>query len=103
VRRISSFAYVDVEGVTTRNVQNRTLRIFDFHAVHLFGYPKAQFFTGNEQSAYGAAWGVLSVGNHPGLLDADIARFCRDLTLVFGQASLQKLEWWKARGFGANL
>lgn len=60
---------------------------------------EAKYFTSEEKNAYGAAWGFLSVGNHPGLPDPDVARLCKFLSLTFGHACLIKLEWWKKRKF----
>jgi hypothetical protein len=59
----------------------------------------AGFFHKDEKDAYGAAWGFLSVGNHPGMLDAEVAKFSRILSLTFGHSCLQKLEWWKKKGY----
>jgi len=60
---------------------------------------QAEFFTADEKEAYGAAWGFLSVGGHPGMTDGDIAKFCMILAMTFGHSALKKLDWWAKKGF----
>ncbi len=52
------------------------------------------FFTADEATAYGAVYGFLSGGNHPGIRDRDSARFCMILAMTFGHSCLLKLESW---------
>jgi hypothetical protein len=56
---------------------------------------RAGFFTSDEESAFRAAWGFLSSGNHPGLPERVLARLGMVLALEFGQALLVK---WSNRG-----
>ena len=59
---------------------------------------RAGFITSDEKDAYGATWGFLSVGSHPGMTDGDIAKFCMILAMTFGHAALKKLDWWANKG-----
>jgi hypothetical protein len=60
------------------------------------------FFTSDEEAAYGAGWGTLSAGSHPGVPDRDQARIGLIIALEFGQLLLIKFANWRAsayRGF----
>ncbi len=56
------------------------------------------FFTSDERTAFGSAWGFLSAGSHPGLPSRDEARIALVLALEFCQLLLLKFENWKANG-----
>ena len=77
---------------------------------HSAGYPSAManrlkyledvgFFTPDEKTAFGAAWGFLSAGSHPGIPSRDEARIGLILSLEFGQLLLLKFANWRANGF----
>jgi hypothetical protein len=51
--------------------------------------------TPDEKAAFGAAWGFLSAGNHPGLTPRDQARIGLVLSLEFGQMLIMKWLDWK--------
>jgi hypothetical protein len=57
------------------------------------------FFTSDEKTAFGAAWGFLSAGSHPGIPSRDEARIGLILSLEFGQLLLLKFANWAANGF----
>jgi hypothetical protein len=50
------------------------------------------FFTTDEKTAVGAAWGFLSAGNHPGIPSRDEARIALILSLQFGLMLLLNLR-----------
>jgi hypothetical protein len=54
-------------------------------------------FTSDETIAYGAVFGFLSLGNHPGVSDEREAHFCMILSMIFVQAALEKMRWWADR------
>jgi hypothetical protein len=58
-----------------------------------------RFFTPDEKTAFGAAWGFLSAGSHPGISSRDEARIGLILSLEFGQVMLLKFANWVANGF----
>jgi len=58
------------------------------------------FFTPEDEAAYGAGWGTLSAGSHPGVRDRDQARIGLVLALEFGQLLLIKFANWKANAYG---
>jgi hypothetical protein len=60
----------------------------------------SDFLTADEASAFGSAWGFLSVGTHPGTKPESLARLCRSLAMTFGEACLQKLAIWDGQTFG---
>jgi len=60
---------------------------------------QAGLFTSDEKAAYGAAWGFLSVGGHPGMTEGDIAHFCMILSMTFSHAALKRLDWWANKGY----
>ena len=75
-----------------------------------FGYPagmdnrlnylqKVRFFTADERTAFGAVWGFLCVGSHPGIPSRDEARIGLILSLEFGQILLLKFAKWAANAF----
>jgi hypothetical protein len=75
-----------------------------------FGYPAGManrlqylqdvgFFTPDEKTAFGAAWGFLSAGSHPGIPSRDEARIGLILSLEFGQVLLLKFVNWAANAF----
>jgi hypothetical protein len=77
------------------------------HGAHSVGYPggtanrlayleQVGFFTNDERTAVGAAWGFLSAGSHPGIPSRDEARIALILTLEFGVMLLLKFSNWKA-------
>lgn len=79
------------------------------HGGHSVGYPvgtanrlnyleQVGFFTADEKTAVGAAWGFLSAGNHPGIPSRDEARIALILSLEFGVMLLLKFSNWKANG-----
>ena len=57
------------------------------------------FFTPDEKTAFGAAWGFLSAGSHPGIPSREEARIGLILTLEFGQVLLLKFANWAAHAF----
>lgn len=57
------------------------------------------FFTTDDQAAYGAGWGTLSAGSHPGIPDREQARIGLILALEFGQLLLIKFTNWKANAY----
>jgi hypothetical protein len=78
--------------------------------VHSVGYPGAManrlkyledvgFFTTDEKTAVGSAWGFLCAGSHPGVPSRDQARIALILSLEFGVMLLLKFSNWKANGF----
>jgi hypothetical protein len=80
------------------------------HGRHSIGYPggtanrltyleQVGFFTSDEKTAVGAAWGFLSAGNHPGIPSRDEARMALILTLEFGVMLLLKFSNWKAHSY----
>jgi len=86
----------------------------DTHAYggHAIGYPGATanrlkyledvgFFTADEKTALGSAWGFLSAGTHPGIPSRDEARIALILSLEFGVMLLLKFSNWKANAFRA--
>ncbi len=60
---------------------------------------ESHFVSQDEASAYGAAWGFLSVGNHPGIKPQAIAHLCRTLAMTLGHACLIKLAVWDGVSF----
>jgi hypothetical protein len=77
---------------------------------HSVGYPGGManrlkyledvgFFTPDEKAAFGAAWGFLSAGSHPGISTRDEARIGLILSLEFSQLLLLKFANWAANGF----
>jgi hypothetical protein len=77
---------------------------------HSAGYPAGManrldylqtvgFFTADEKTAFGAAWGFLSAGSHPGIPSRDEARIGLILSLEFAQVLLLKFAKWAANGF----
>ena len=52
-----------------------------------------------ESEAYGAAFGFLSIGNHPGIKDEQLAYLSRTLALPLAHACLAKLRSWNGRVF----
>lgn len=56
------------------------------------------FFTTDERAAFGAAWGFLSAGSHPGIPSRDEARIGLILSLEFAQVLLLKSVKWQANG-----
>ncbi len=82
----------------------------DTNGGHSVGYPAGManrlqylqtvgFFTSDEKTAFGAAWGFLSAGSHPGIPSRDEARIGLILSLEFGQLLLLKFSNWAANGF----
>jgi hypothetical protein len=80
------------------------------HGGHSIGYPSGManrlkyledvgFFTADEKTACGSAWGFLSAGSHPGIPSRDEARIALILSLEFGVMLLLKFANWKANGF----
>jgi hypothetical protein len=80
------------------------------HGGHSVGYPGGTanrlqylqdvgFFTLDEKAAFGAAWGFLSAGSHPGIPSRDEARIGLILSLEFAQVLLLKFTKWMANGF----
>ncbi len=80
------------------------------HGGHSIGYPggtanrlsyleQVGFFTSDEKTAVGAAWGFLSAGNHPGIPSRDEARMALILTLEFGVMLLLKFSNWKSNAY----
>lgn len=57
------------------------------------------FFRPDEKTAFGAAWGFLSAGSHPGIPSRDEARIGLILSLEFGQVLLLKFVNWAANAF----
>lgn len=58
------------------------------------------FFTADEKTAFGAAWGFLSnAGSHPGIPSRDEARIGLILSMEFAQVLLLKFAKWAANGF----
>jgi len=57
------------------------------------------FFTPDEKTAFGAAWGFLSAGSHPGIPSREEARIGLILSLEFGQVLLLKFANWAANAF----
>ncbi len=57
------------------------------------------FFRPDEKTAFGAAWGFLSAGSHPGIPSRDEARIGLILSLEFGQVLLLKFANWAANAF----
>jgi|ERR1700733_801537 len=57
------------------------------------------FFTPDEETAYGAGWGTLSAGSHPGVPTGELARIGLILALEFGQLLLIKFANWKANAY----
>ncbi len=56
------------------------------------------FFTEDEKTAYGSAWGMLSAGSHPGIPEKQLARIGLVLALEFGQLLLLKYANWSKGG-----
>jgi hypothetical protein len=82
------------------------------HGGHAIGHPGGTanrlkyledvgFFTADEKTAVGAAWGFLSAGTHPGIPSRDEARIALILSLEFGVMLLVKFQNWKANAFRA--
>jgi len=82
----------------------------DAHGGHSVGYPSGManrlkyledvgFFTTDEKTAFGSAWGFLSAGSHPGIPTRDEARIALILSLEFGVLLLLKFGNWRANGF----
>jgi hypothetical protein len=80
------------------------------HGGHAVGYPggtanrlnyleQVGFFTTDEKTAVGAAWGFLCAGTHPGIPSRDEARIALILSLEFGVMLLLKFSNWKQNGF----
>jgi len=80
------------------------------HGGHSVGFPggtanrlnyleQVGFFTTDEKTAVGAAWGFLSAGNHPGIPSRDEARIALILSLEFGLMLLLKFSNWKANAY----
>ncbi len=80
------------------------------HGGHSIGYPAGMsnrliyleqvgFFTSDEKTAVGAAWGFLSAGNHPGIPNRDEARIALILSLEFGVMLLLKFSNWKSNAY----
>ena len=80
------------------------------HGGHSIGFPggtanrlnyleQVGFFTTDEKTAVGAAWGFLSAGNHPGIPSRDEARIALILSLEFGLMLLLKFSNWKANAY----
>jgi hypothetical protein len=80
------------------------------HGGHAIGFPggtknrlnyleQVGFFTTDEKTAVGAAWGFLSAGNHPGIPSRDEARIALILSLEFGLMLLLKFSNWKANTY----
>jgi hypothetical protein len=57
------------------------------------------FFTSDEKTAFGSAWGFLSGGAHPGIPSHDSAHIGLILALEFGLFVLLKFGNWKANGY----
>jgi hypothetical protein len=57
------------------------------------------FFTPDDEAAYGAGWGTLSAGSHPGVPEREQARIGLVLALEFGQLLLIKFTNWKANAY----
>jgi hypothetical protein len=77
---------------------------------HSVGYPAGTanrlqylqdvgFLTSDEKTAFGAGWGSLSAGSHPGIPSRDEARIGLILSLEFAQLLLLKFANWSANGF----
>jgi len=58
-----------------------------------------KFFTADEKTAFGAAWGFLCAGSHPGIPSRDEARIGLILSLEFSQILLLKFAKWAANAF----
>lgn len=58
-----------------------------------------RFFTEDEKTAFGSAWGFLSAGSHPGIPSREEARIGLILALEFGQLLLLKFANWKANSY----
>jgi hypothetical protein len=82
----------------------------DAHGGHPAGYPGGTanrlqyledvgFFTKDEKTAFGSAWGFLSAGSHPGVPTRDEARIGLILALEFGVLVLLKYANWKSNGY----
>ena len=82
------------------------------HGGHSVGYPggtakrlnyleQVGFFTTDEKTAIGSAWGFLSAGTHPGIPSRDEARIALILSLEFGVMLLLKFSNWKVNSFRA--
>ena len=60
---------------------------------------KNGLLTADEKAAFGAAWGFLSAGNHPGLPPREQARIGLLLSIEFTQVLVMKwLDWRKRNG-----
>jgi hypothetical protein len=59
------------------------------------------FFTPDDEAAYGAGWGTLSAGSHPGVPEREQARIGLVIALEFGQLLLIKFANWKANAYRA--
>jgi hypothetical protein len=79
---------------------------------HSIGYPggmanrliyleQVGFLTSDEKAAFGAAWGFLSAGNHPGIPSRDEARIALILSLEFAVILLLKFSNWKSNAYRA--
>jgi hypothetical protein len=82
----------------------------DASGAHSRGYPAGManrlqylqdvgFFTPDEKTAFGAAWGFLSAGSHPGIPSREEARLGLILSLEFSQVLLLKFANWAAHAF----
>lgn len=60
---------------------------------------KVGFFTADEESAFGSAWGTLSAGSHPGVPTRQEARIGLILALELGQLLVLKFLDWKTNRF----
>lgn len=57
------------------------------------------FFTVDEKTAFGSAWGFLCAGSHPGIPSREEARMALILSLELGVMLLLRFSNWKVNGF----
>ena len=60
---------------------------------------QAGFFTTEERDAIGAGFGFLSIGNHPGIKEKQLAYLSQTLAIPLAYISLLKLNKWNGHSF----
>jgi hypothetical protein len=92
-------ALIDDIGATTNANGGHSVGYPDAMANRLKYLEDVGFFTPDEKTAFGAAWGFLSAGSHPGIPTRDEARIGLILSLEFGVLLLLKFKNWRGNGF----
>lgn len=92
-------ALLDGIGDETNSHGGHSIRFPGGTANRLTYLEQVGFFTTDEKTAVGAAWGFLSAGHHPGIPSRDEARIALILSLEFGLMLLLKFSNWKANTY----